>query len=250
MPFKIGPLEIETKLNTDQLQEDIEFLKEELALDRMFDFEDTFGDLHEQFALVIDDMLNLEKHSKSMVTAVSASFKVLSGTLQAVGIAWQEMLLTGEMSWKMFGEAMKQMVAQELAAISASALVNALYATAIGFIRLAQWDFVSAASAFTAAATFAAVAAVAGIGAMALSSGSGGGAYGGYDDEGGFGDEGISGVQQANQQRFLTLNIEGNIIGQEEWVRDQLLPQISDVVREDDSVLVATSEGNVFRRNA
>ncbi|MCK5639222.1 MAG: hypothetical protein KAJ19_00440 [Gammaproteobacteria bacterium] len=251
MPVNIGPVKIKVALDKEAFEEDMQELLDEEALNRMFNFEDTFGDLHEQFAVVIDDMLNLQNKSRAMVTAVAASFQVLTTALNVVGDAWHEMLLTGEMSWKTFGEAMKTMVAQELAAISASALVNALYATAIGLIRLAQWDFGAAASAFAAAATFGLVAAAAGAGAVALSAGAG--SSGGFDEGGGFGDGGgfdddrINALEQKNQQRFMNLTVNGNIIGQEDWVRNELIPQLNSIVTDSDGVFITSDRSNISR---
>jgi hypothetical protein len=245
MPFKI---ESDVKLNIDKeaFQEDFNSMMEEMVLDRMFDFEDSFGDLHEQFALVIDDMLNLENQSKAMVTGVSASFGLLTSTIGAVGVAWEEMLLTGELSWKSFGEAMKAMIAAELAAISASALVNAIYATAIGFLRLAMWDFSGAANAFVAAATFAAVAAIAGAGALALAPKGGVGGEGGYDEYGP-GDRQTDAIERQNNQRYMNLTIQGNVIGQERWIREEFIPQLNSLVMEDDAVVITSNRNNTAR---
>ncbi|HRJ90427.1 MAG TPA: tape measure protein [Pyrinomonadaceae bacterium] len=64
--------------------------------------------------------------------------------------------------WALYGDsiglALKKALAAELAHVAGVATVNALYATALGFMRLAQWDFVGAGQAFTSAALWAALA--------------------------------------------------------------------------------------------
>ncbi len=65
---------------------------------------------------------------------------------------------TGTGVLKQLANAMRQAVAQRLAAIASEAAIQALYATALGFLRLAQWDFGGAASAFLSAGQFAAIA--------------------------------------------------------------------------------------------
>jgi len=69
------------------------------------------------------------------------------------------------------GEALKKALAAELAHIAAVATVNAIYATALGFMRLAMYDFTGAAMAFKSAALWAVLAAGAALGARAISGG-------------------------------------------------------------------------------
>jgi hypothetical protein len=75
-------------------------------------------------------------------------------------------------SWALYGgsikEALKKALAAELAHIAAVATINAIYATALGFLRLAQWDFAGAANAFISAAIWASIAGGAALGARAL----------------------------------------------------------------------------------
>lgn len=240
MAVNIGKLTIKAQIDREDFEKDVNEMLEGMALDRMFSFGDSFSQLHDELAIVIDDMANLENASNAMVIGVSASFQALTGSLNSVGIAWAEMLLVGEMSWSSFETAMKQMLAAELAAISASALVNALYATAKGLILLATFQPTQAALAFSAAAAFAVVAAVAGIGAALvvsnISSPGGGGA--GY---GPLGPGQTTPLQDQNQRRYLHLEIHGNLIGQEDYVRGELIPEINRQIMENDVVVLSTA---------
>lgn len=69
------------------------------------------------------------------------------------------------------GAALKKALAAELAHIAGVATVRALYATALGFMRLAEYDFAGAANAFTSAALWAALAVGAAVAGRALSGG-------------------------------------------------------------------------------
>lgn len=247
-PIKLGPIIIETELDTSGALEDIERLFSGDALDRMESFGDAFGELSDELAGLIDEMFNLEDASQSMVIGVSAAFDGLKNTIGSVGDAYQQMLLTGEISLETFGAALKASVAQELAALSAKALINAIFATAVGLLNLALFQFPAAAQAFAAAATFGAVAVAAGVGALALSAGGRGGA----GEDAGFGGgpsrDQTDPLEQQNQQRFLHIEIHGNLIGQEEYVLGTLIPEINKQISENDAVMLSTSttaEGSV-----
>ncbi len=138
--------------------------------------------------MLMERMLKFSSLSKAFKglqsIGVQAFLDLEAGFKQSIAAA-----LLGQQS---FGEALRQMTAQILASIAAEAVVQAIYATALGFLRLAQWDFKAAGEAFTSAAYFAAVAAAAGAGAMALS--------GGGNQGGGSGGEGESGNQYAPRE--------------------------------------------------
>lgn len=238
--IKLGPIIIETELDTTGALEDLDQFFSGDALDRMASFGDAFGELSDELAGLIDEMFNLENASQSMVIGVSAAFDGLKGTIGAVGDAYQQMLLTGELSLETFGKALKASVAQELAALSAKALINAIFATGVGLLNLALFQPAAAAQAFLAAATFAAVAAAAGAGAIALSAGG----RGEEDRGGGFGGPGrdeTDPLEQQNQKRFLQINILGNLIGQAEYVEGTLIPAINKAISENDAVMLSTS---------
>jgi len=58
---------------------------------------------------------------------------------------------------KSIGEAMRSALASTLESLAAEAMTYAIYSTALGFLRLAQWDPVGAENAFTSAAIWGAV---------------------------------------------------------------------------------------------
>jgi tape measure domain-containing protein len=75
-------------------------------------------------------------------------------------------------SWALYGDsigkALRKALAAELAHIAGVATVKALYATALGFLRLAELDFVGAGNAFLSAGLWAALAAGSAIAARAI----------------------------------------------------------------------------------
>ncbi len=75
---------------------------------------------------------------------------------------------------KSVGEAMRMALAATLQSIAAEAMIQAIYATAIGFLRLAQHDYVAAGQAFTAAAVFGSVGVAAAVAGKAVAPQQGG----------------------------------------------------------------------------
>lgn len=125
---------------------------------------------------------------------------------------------------KSIGAAMEAAVAATLASIAAQAGVQAIYATALGFLDLAEQNYPGAAAAFTSAGIFAGVAAAATVGAMALTpktagGGSGGGAGGSGGGSGsGEGGGSPSGAMagsgaQGTGQPYVQLNVYGHVVG-------------------------------------
>lgn len=83
------------------------------------------------------------------------------------------------MGQESFGKALEKATAQTLANIAAQAMVYAIFYTAMGFAKLAQWDFTGADEAFTAAAIYGVVGGVAAGAAYGLNSAAGGSGSGG-----------------------------------------------------------------------
>lgn len=239
-PIKLGPIILETELDTSGALADLDKLFNEDVLERMEAFGDAFSDLSDDLAVIINDMFSLEDASQNMVVGVSAALDGFKNTIGAVGQAWQQMLLTGELSLATFGEAAKQAVAIELAALSARALVNAIFATATGLLNLALFQFGPAASAFAAAATFGAVAAVAGAGALVLSAGQRGGPGADAGAPVGPSFDQTDSLERQNQMRFLKIEIFGNLIGQQEYVEGSLIPAINKAISENDAVMLSS----------
>ena len=73
-----------------------------------------------------------------------------------------------------FGNAMDLVVKHLAASITSEAALQAMKATALGFLRIAEWDFPAAAAAFTSAAEWGAIAGVAGIAGSAMPNSSAG----------------------------------------------------------------------------
>lgn len=96
----------------------------------------------------------------------AGSLEALDALANRVGDLVNQWVLygnTGKSVLKQLGDAIRRSVAERLAAIAAESAVQAVYATALGFLRLAMYDFSGAAKAFISAAKFAAVAGVSAI---------------------------------------------------------------------------------------
>jgi len=149
---------------------------------------------------------------------------------------------------KSIGEAMKAELESTLENLAAQSLTYAIYSTALGFTRLAQYDPVGAQAAFTAAAIWGSVGAASAVAGRALAGG-GGGAAGGA----GTGGNGVSNSAAAQQQAGLTavgaqaagggthvtVNVYGHVIGQSGAA--ELTGMINDAVLNQDATLTATN---------
>lgn len=148
---------------------------------------------------------------------------------------------------KSVGEAMRTALASTLATIAAECYVQAIYSTALGFLRLAQWDWAAAGNAFAAAAMFASVGtaaamvgrAVAPRQAGATASGGSTAAAGGGGAAAGSGSEASAGGGR------ITVIVNGHIFG----IRgvDELAQVINDAVENRDVKLVASVVKNPGR---
>jgi hypothetical protein len=140
------------------------------------------------------------------------------------------------------GEAMKAALAATLATIAAESYVQAIYATALGFVRLAQWDFASAANAFTAAGIFGSVGTAAALaGRVAAPSKSGGSAGPRGAESAGSSSAGSgasSGTAVADTKPSVTIIMNGSIYGK--YGVEEFLEVVNDAVQNRDAKLVAS----------
>ncbi len=139
------------------------------------------------------------------------------------------------------GEAMRAATAATLASLAAEAYARAIYATALGFLRLAMWDFAGAANAFTAAAIFASVGTAVAIAGRAVAPAKGGASGGGARESGGaasVGGGGAAGGGTAEARPTVTVIVQGNVIGK--YGVEELTEIINEAVQERDVKLVAT----------
>ncbi len=144
--------------------------------------------------------------------------KTFDGMVQGMGSAITQAFITQ----KSIGAAMQQVLASTLESIAGQAAVQAIYASALGFLDLAEQDYPGATAAFTSAAIFGSVAAAAAITGRAISTPAGG-SGGGSGAGGGSGSGTRAGSAQAGsvagsgsspQQGTVTINIAGHVIGQ------------------------------------
>lgn len=152
-----------------------------IAAQNDFELDQTIAGEHPAAAEKSDDISDLARAWKELREQMEAVASVqnvaqkagmmgidmMHNMADAVGSAIEAWALYGES----IGQALKKALAAELAHIAAVATVNALYSTALGFMRLAQWDFVGAGHAFMAAGLWAALAAGTALGAKGLSGG-------------------------------------------------------------------------------
>lgn len=89
----------------------------------------------------------------------SVSQEALSGYSRALGVSIADSLVYGTSIQAAMEKALKAVTAN----IAGQAATQAVYSTALGFLRLAEFDLAAAASAFEAAGVFASVAGAAGI---------------------------------------------------------------------------------------
>jgi hypothetical protein len=144
---------------------------------------------------------------------------------------------------KSIGEAMAEATKAALAQLAAEAYVQAIYATALGFLRLAMWDFSGAAAAFEAAAIFATVGTAAALAGRAIPSSQNGGKAGGAGEAGGGagGPGGTSGGTAAagGSAGTVIININGHVVGRTGI--EELTDMINEAVQDRDVRLIATA---------
>lgn len=144
------------------------------------------------------------------VTISSIALGAAYSTMASSFNAWVE---GGSISGRKFLHDLLSQIAQQAA-------VKSLFELAEGFAALAAtWGTPNPSSAghFQAAAIFGAVAAVAGAGARRTATGGAGGGGGGGERGRGFGQD--IAPQQRQERSELTIIIQGNVIGQEQYVR-------------------------------
>jgi hypothetical protein len=130
-------------------------------------FKDFFGALNEKPAAGDDPFEAVRDASGALEELEAIGVGAMENMANAVGGAIEQWALYGGS----VGQALKKAMAAELAHIAGVATINALYATALGFMRLAQWDLVGAGNAFISAGIWAAVAGGSALAARALSGG-------------------------------------------------------------------------------
>jgi hypothetical protein len=141
------------------------------------------------------------------------------------------------------GEAMRAALASTLQTIAAESLIQAIYATALGFLRLAQWDFAGAGNAFTAAAIFGSVGVAAAVAGKAVAPQRGGGATGRAEGgEGSTASTSTSAVSGASgsKQGVTNIYVQGPVYGTSGV--DELAEILSEAVQGRDVRLI--SSGN------
>jgi hypothetical protein len=141
------------------------------------------------------------------------------------------------------GEAMRAATASTLGALAGEAYYYAIKATALGFLRLAEWDLGAAASAFTSAAIWGSLGTAAAVAGRAIApqkaggAGSGAGAGASTSSGAAAGASGGSGGGQGGPQ--VTIYISGPVIGPSGI--DELAAMLNEAVNGRDVRLIATA---------
>jgi hypothetical protein len=148
---------------------------------------------------------------------------------------------------KSIGEAMRAAAAETMAAIAAESFVQAIYATAIGFIRLAQHDYVAAGQAFQAAGIFAGVGVAAAVAGRAIAPKQAGAGAAGGAGEGVSGGGSAAGASEAQETRGprVQIIINGHIVGRQGI--EEMMQMMNEAVRDRDVSLVASGVKNNTR---
>jgi len=102
------------------------------------------------------------------VVALQALKDVGGAALHAFGQGMAQNVAQAIVYGRSVGEAMRLALKATLASIAAESMVQAIYATALGFLRLAQHQYKAAGEAFTAAAIFGTIGAVAAVAGAAI----------------------------------------------------------------------------------
>ncbi len=169
----------ETKLKLLAALDDLYKKKAEIA---EADFQKRLKAIQEQYAMPVDGgdaVSGLTKRWQelketmegvvgmdNMLQSVGGlGIDIFTNMTSAVGSAIEAWALYGDS----IGAALKKALAAELAHVAGVAAINAIYSTALGFMRLAQWDFAGATNAFISAGLWAALAGGAALAARALS---------------------------------------------------------------------------------
>lgn len=144
---------------------------------------------------------------------------------------------------KSIGQAMNAMLKSTLESLASQALSYAIYCTALGFMRLAQYDPGSASEAFTAAAIWGTVGVAAGVAGRAVPSpqqGGGAGTQGATAPGGGSSaTQTAPGGTAASGGSHVTLNVYGHVVGTSGV--GELCSLLSDAVLNKDHTLTASN---------
>jgi len=142
---------------------------------------------------------------------------------------------------KSVGEAMRAAAAAALESLAAQAIGHAIYSTALGFLRLAEFMPGSAAQAFTAAAIFGSVGAVAAVAGRAVApqqAGAGASAGGSGGSGGTGGSAGAPGGSNGREGPRVVIYVQGPVVGTSGI--EELTDMINEAVQGRDVQLVAT----------
>lgn len=138
------------------------------------------------------------------------------------------------------GEAMRSAAAASLQSIAAEALIQAIYSTGLGFVRLAQHDYPAASSAFTAAAIFGSVGVAAAVAGRAIAPPQKGAQAGAADSAGVSGSASGTSAQDAQEaQPRVTVIVNGHVVGPSGI--EELTEMINDAVLGRDVQLFSTA---------
>jgi hypothetical protein len=143
---------------------------------------------------------------------------------------------------KSIGDAMRSALASTLESIAAQAFVQAIFSTALGFLRLAEWDYAGATEAFTAAAIFGTVGAAAAIAGRVLAPKQGSSEGGSQSEQSSGADSTGTSSSPASGEKAgtnVTFIINGHIIGQSGI--GELTDMINEAVQDRDVRLVSTA---------
>ena len=178
--------------------------------------------------------------------AAKAMGDMSKNTALAFGEIFDSIAFTGPLLQRVFGQsedAAKKFAAAQLAVTGAMAVVNAAMSLAKASDELAGGKFGAAAGYLAAAAGYTTAAALAGVAAYQTLAG--GASSGGVDNSSGI----LNSDRYAERRKNITVVVQ-NAIGGEQFVRDQIIPEINRAVGEDVVVLSSYATAAATGRRA
>jgi hypothetical protein len=147
---------------------------------------------------------------------------------------------------KSIGDAMRSALASTLESLAGQAITYAIYATALGFLRLAQYDPAGAASAFTSAAIWGSVGAAAAVAGRAIAPAQAGstasGTAAGSASSAAATDTSTAAAATQQPQQHVTVVVQGHLVG---WTHlGEFAAAMNDAVLNKDVTLTATNTKN------
>jgi len=260
---RFGAIEESKALSVAKSEQEQDIIRAQFALNRRASLEAYLGDLNalrnsegwqgvfgEQFGSAIrgnEELLRMwgESANQSLMmvsVAMEGTQETFQRGFRSFAQGMGQNIAQAFVYRKSIGEAMRAAAASTIAAIASESIVNAIYATGLGFLRLAQHDYAGAAEAFKAAAVFGSVGVIAAVAGRAIapaSSSSSGSSAGSSGSSSSASASGSSAETSTSSSPRVAIYIQGNVVGRTGI--DELIDIVNEAVQERDVRLYATA---------